>query len=731
VSLGDEALRYAELGIRVFPLAWYGHEDKVAGTPLAKWGTHATTDTAQIRRWWRKWPNAGIGLACGDELGPGRYLFVLDLDRHDPNEDGIEALAELEAEHGPLPDGPRVLTAGDGNHIYLTAPYPITNSTGSLPKGIDVRGVGGYVVLPPSSHKSGGRHQWEHGHELGDLPIPEAPEWLLEILVGPAVDESPLERSETRADHYSGSDAPKPLDHWSKTVTFRDELLADGWQPTGARTAGGDGETWVRPGKAVAGGSSATLFDSGLLYVHSSNANVPARRSYDVIGYRVHASFRGDFSAAAKALGATQTDRPSNVDPETGEIAPKRRVRITQASTIKPRRVRWTWDRRIAVGSLALLAGPEGLGKSTVAYDLVARSTRGTLPGEYLGHPKSALICATEDAWDYTIVPRLMAHDADLDRVYRIDVVLDDHIAAPLTLPRDLEDLHDLAVELDVGFLILDPLMSRLDSSLDTHRDGEVRRALEPLVAVCEAAEISTIGLIHHNKSGSSDPLALVMASKAFTAVARSVNTVVWDPEDETRNRRLFGTPKNNLGRLDLPILPFTIEPFLYDVEDDDEPGSTGRVVWGTEIEGTIAEILSRTNRDPEKKTAETDAVRWLAAYMADNAREVIDLDGARAVEAADAIAAADANGHSKSTMQRARTRLGIDARKAGGSFRNRWFWVLPDEEPKPPRGDTQLGSSSSLGSSVPGQHEETEEPKIPALGSPGIFTTNRRLCPI
>lgn len=122
--------------------------------------------------------------------------------------------------------------------------------------------------------------------------------------------------------------------------------------------------------------------------------------------------------------------------------------------------------------------------------------------------------------------------------------------------------------------------MSRLDASLDTHRDGEVRQALEPLVATCDAAGMSVLGLIHHNKSGSTDPLQVIMASKAFPAVARSVNTVLVDPDDETGGRRLFGTPKSNLGRSDLPVLSFTVGGWQY--ATDDGPGWTGQLALGT-----------------------------------------------------------------------------------------------------------------------------------------------------
>ncbi len=232
---------------------------------------------------------------------------------------------------------------------------------------------------------------------------------------------------------------------------------------------------------------------------------------------------------------------------------------LTAASEIEPLPVYWLWDMRIPEGELALVAGPEGLGKSLIVFWLAARISRGELPGEFLGKPRGVLVCATEDSWKHTIVPRLMAAGADRDRIFRVDVKDADDVTVGLKLPADLVQVEAGAVQKDAALMILDPLMSRLDERLDTHKDGDVRRALEPTVELAHRTGMSVIGLIHHNKSGTTNPLDRVMASKAFTAVARSVHTVVYDPDDESRSRRLFGTPKSNLGPSDLPSLSFTV----------------------------------------------------------------------------------------------------------------------------------------------------------------------------
>ena len=147
----------------------------------------------------------------------------------------------------------------------------------------------------------------------------------------------------------------------------------------------------------------------------------------------------------------------------------KRSVIITSASKIRPARVRWLWQDRLAVGTLALLAGREGVGKSILAYWLVAVITRGVLLGEHYGQPRAVMVAASEDSWEHTIVPRLIAAGADLDMVYRVEVVTSANVHSEISMPRDLHDLEQRAVEVGVVLLLLDPLMSRLSDQLDTH----------------------------------------------------------------------------------------------------------------------------------------------------------------------------------------------------------------------------------------------------------------------
>src|SRR3954467_8601890 len=109
--------------------------------------------------------------------------------------------------------------------------------------------------------------------------------------------------------------------------------------------------------------------------------------------------------AAAKQNVAAEGTPHATVTP----LRRRRRLKLTPVSTIPIRPVRWLWAGRLPLGALSLLGGREGTGKSTVAYSLAAAVTRGQLDGRHHGQPRSVLVAATEDSWEHTIVPRLLA----------------------------------------------------------------------------------------------------------------------------------------------------------------------------------------------------------------------------------------------------------------------------------------------------------------------------------
>jgi hypothetical protein len=229
--------------------------------------------------------------------------------------------------------------------------------------------------------------------------------------------------------------------------------------------------------------------------------------------------------------------------------------------------------------------------------------------------------------------------------------------------------------------VLLDPLLPRLDSSLDSHKDAEVRQGLEPVVALAGRTGASVLGVIHVNKSGSSDPLNALMASRAFTAVARAVLFVMLDPEEETT--RLLGQPKNNLGRTDLPTLAFTIAERPV----DNGAVTSIRLEWRGERQQSIRETLEAAAEMSGSRTATAEAADWLSDYL-------FTKDGTE--ESAKVKAAGAKAGHSHDAIKRAFKRLKGTSSALG--FPRHTIWTIPSE------GECPVGvpSRSKSGESTP-----------------------------
>jgi G:T/U-mismatch repair DNA glycosylase len=206
--------------------------------------------------------------------------------------------------------------------------------------------------------------------------------------------------------------------------------------------------------------------------------------------------------------------------------------------------------------------------------------------------------------------------------------------------------------------------MSRLDAKLDTHKDAEVRLALEPLVRLADVTGAAILGLIHVNKSMSTDPLTTLMASRAFAAVARAVLFAMKDPDDETL--RLLGQPKNNLGRVDLPTLTFRIQS-AHVADTDEGPVFTGRIEWVGESDRSITEALESASETAEGRSAVAEAADWLLDHLASQG----GTDDSAAIRTQGGKA-----GHAFSTLKRARTRIKAISEPCG--FPRRTFWTLP-----------------------------------------------------
>jgi hypothetical protein len=188
----DFALAYAKLGWYVLPV-WSvdDHGQCRCGRPNTekghKAGKHpqselvphghqdATIDEQVIRDWWATDPDAGIGISLADS-----GLLALDID---PQNGGVESLAQLEAEHGVMHSDCTAVTQGGGEHRLFTADEDMTYP-GTLGKGLDLKHHG-YICVAPTLGPSGD-YKWEQGRSPLSQTRPAKPSPLPQLIASKA-----------------------------------------------------------------------------------------------------------------------------------------------------------------------------------------------------------------------------------------------------------------------------------------------------------------------------------------------------------------------------------------------------------------------------------------------------------------------------------------------------------------------------------------------------------------
>jgi len=376
-----------------------------------------------------------------------------------------------------------------------------------------------------------------------------------------------------------------------------------------------------------------------------------------------------------------------------------KRASITWANTIEPVPVTWAWSGnleslyegsedsndsgpepsassgRIAAGTVAIAAGPEGVGKSSFGITLAALVSTGRLPGAWFGVPRNVLYVAIEDSWAHTLVPRLMAAEADLKRIGRFEVVSDTDAVATLSLPHDNELFEAAIAGHDVALIVLDPLMSLMSDRIDTHRERDVREALDPLAKIADRTKAVILGIAHWNKGSGSDLSARITGSGAFKNVPRAIFGFGRDPESADCGCVLTQS-KNSLGLAGLPSISYRIESATVATPHGD--AHTGRFVALGVSSRSLTEILSTSNGDNKMdRSAEklTRAQEFILMYIG------LYGDESGAVASRDVIAQGIKEGYKENEITKARNAMGnrVSTRKTGTD--GGWNWFLTQEE--------------------------------------------------
>ncbi|WP_295386181.1 AAA family ATPase [uncultured Thiodictyon sp.] len=342
-------------------------------------------------------------------------------------------------------------------------------------------------------------------------------------------------------------------------------------------------------------------------------------------------------------------------------------ITLVSASSIKPEPIAWLWPGWLARGKVHVMAGAPGTGKTTAAVSLGSTLTvGGHWPDGSRCRAGSVLMWSGEDDPRDTLVPRLIAAGADLDRFHFVDSCIDARGPRPFDLATDVDVLsaHLASMNPAPALLIVDPIVSAVSG--DSNQGSAVRRALQPLVELAQDRRCAILGISHFSKGTQGrDPTERVTGSLSFGAVARVVMATAKLPDHEGGGRILVRS-KSNIG--------MDSGGFRYALEHCELVGIGGvpatRVVWGAAMDGTARELLSLadTDTDPEEQTEQQEAGDWLRELLSQGSRRFVDI-----------VKAAKENGFSERTVRRARK--DIDATVTREGFGGGSSWSLPAEK--------------------------------------------------
>lgn len=358
---------------------------------------------------------------------------------------------------------------------------------------------------------------------------------------------------------------------------------------------------------------------------------------------------------------------------------------LVSGADIKPEPVRWLWPGWLARGKLHVLAGAPGQGKTTLALAFASTVTRGgRWPDGSRCAPGNVLVWSGEDDVADTLLPRLLAMGADASRVHFVKGTRIGDEVLPFDPSRDLAALAAAAKRIgDVLLLIVDPVVSAVGGA-DSHKNTEVRRALQPVVDLAAAIDAAAVGISHFAKSSAGrDPTERVVGSVAFSAVARVVMVAAKTRAEDGTVRRILARSKSNIGPDD--------GGFAYSIENSELSGHPGilasHIQWGEAVEGTARELLAQAEDTSAEDDGPGDAAEWL--------RELLK---AGAVTAREVKRHADEAGFAWRTVQRAMQRAGVKSQRRGFGEPAEWFLAGSRATVAPVAPDSETGANGATG---------------------------------
>jgi AAA domain len=351
---------------------------------------------------------------------------------------------------------------------------------------------------------------------------------------------------------------------------------------------------------------------------------------------------------------------------------------MVRASDVIIRPLDWLWPGHLLRGAQELLTGSKGLGKSQLQCDLVARVTTGRAwpDGQRGIEPGNVIIVTCEDSLEQVEVPRLMAANADLKRVYFLKAIKQDDKRRMFLLGEDLDELGHMIEKIgDVALVAIDPLTAFM-GKINSHSTTDVRGALGPLADLAGRHNVAVSTVTHPPKQGGARAMDHFIGSQAFITAARIGH--ICQPEVKVNDngdviptgRRLFSIAGSN--HQIMPTLVYRIDETTVS-----QPSQRYRGVFSTDVETVHiiwrGEVAISADEAVAASTAKAKSAR--ADDVDDFLREV--LRNGKKVSVKDIYKEGDVAGFSEGQIKRAKERIGVQAEKE--EFHGPWVWFLPE----------------------------------------------------
>lgn len=559
-QIKEAALYWAKQGFPVFPCS---PDNK---RPLVATGFKAaTTDAQTIEQWWSHWPAAMIGVPTGEASG----IAVVDVDVHGE----VNAMPWYEEHKASFVDAPIVTTPSGGLHIYFIADGT-KNSASKIARGVDTRGDGGYVCVPPSVTTEGTYYGWHNPIDL--FPPRRMPAWVAEKLAAREPAKEPAEISAPVPDNRTiPADLPvmgtgNGHDRYAQTA-LENECRQLATCPQGGRNHALNRAAFSL-GTLVGAGVLDRDVVIGRLFAAAASCGLVNADGRESVLATISSGLKGgiaqprQFDTPTQPVTLPQSVPVAAQEPTGSPAADERPFAVPKIGFRNflaiPRR-EWLYGHSYIREFLTLTVAPGGVGKSALTLvEAVAMASGRNLLGDEPKGRLNVLVYNLEDPLDEMerrLDAVLVAHNIAQSEIADTlgimsgrdqELILADYAADGKT-PQPTQAYHDLKAAIikeQYDVVILDPLVN---TSWLNENDNKEMNSLVKLLTKMASETKCAIHLVHHTRkmaSGESHSAGNADAARGASSIlgaVRAARTLTKMTEDEAEK---LGLPRDEHG---------------------------------------------------------------------------------------------------------------------------------------------------------------------------------------